>query len=134
MLKQNWFCTKNMEMFYENMREQWFFDKETKCIYLVSDELDDLTIVQIAEDSNQYYKFYNEYLKWKSDNLPLQLFVQECERYIEKCSEDEMTKLYDEMTIDISMLGLTTKLVWGAEEYNRIIDALKILLAEETIE
>jgi hypothetical protein len=29
---------------------------------------------------------------------------------------------------------LTTKLVWGAEEYNRIIDALKILLAEETIE
>jgi hypothetical protein len=123
-----------MEMFYENMREQWFFDKETKCIYLVSDELDDLTIVQIAEDSNQYYKFYNEYLKWKSDNLPLQLFVQECERYIEKCSEDEMTKLYDEMTIDISMLGLTTKLVWGAEEYNRIIDALKILLAEETIE
>lgn len=121
-------------MFHEDMCEQWFFDKETKCIYLVSNELDDIIIVQIEEDSEKYYKFYNEYLKWKSDNLPLQLFIQECERYIEKCSEDEMTKLYDEMTIDISMLGLTTKLVWGAEEYNRIIDALKILLAEETIE
>ena len=30
-----------MEMFHEDMCEQWFFDKETKCIYLVSDELDD---------------------------------------------------------------------------------------------
>ena len=133
MLKQNWFCSKNMEMFHESMCEQWFFDKETKCIYLVSDELDDLTIVQIEEKSENYCKYYNEYIKWKSQNLPVQIFIQECERYVERCTEKELTNLY-ETTVDITMCGLTTKIPYGAESHNRILDALKILLEEGEVE
>lgn len=134
MLKQNWFCKNNMEMFEEYPDEQWFFDKETKCIYLVSDELEDLTIIQIEEESENYQKYYCKYIEWKSDNMPVQLFVQECERYVEKCTEEEMTELYENGMINISMLGLTTKIPWGAEPYNRIIDALNVLLKEGEVE
>jgi len=133
MLKQNWFGSKNMEMFHEDMCEQWFFDKETKCIYLVSDELDDITIVQIEEESSTYNKFYNEYLEWKSGNLPVKLFVQECERYVERCTEEELSNLY-ETTVDITMCGLSTKIPYGAEPHNRILDALRILLEEGEVE
>ena len=133
MLKQNWFYSKNMEMFHENMCEQWFFDKETKCIYLVSDELDDLTIVQIEEESEKYVKFYNEYLEWKSQNLPVRLFIQECDRYVERCTEEEISKLY-ETTVNITICGLTTKIPYGAEPHNRILDALNILLEEGEVE
>ena len=133
MLKQNWFCTKNMEMFNEFYCEQWFFDKDTKCVYIVSDKHDDLTIVQITEESEKYWKYYNEYLEWKSDNLPVQLFVQECERYVERCTEEKLTNLY-ETTIDITMCGLTTRIPYGAEPHNRILDALKILLEKGEVE
>lgn len=133
MLKQNWFYSKNMEMFHEDMCEQWFYDKETKCIYLVSDELDDLTIVQIEEESENYWKYYNIYLEWKSQNLSVRLFVQECERYVEKCTEEELSKLY-ETTVDVTMCGVTTKIPYGAEPRNRILDALKILLEEGEVE
>ena len=122
-----------MEMFHEDMCEQWFFDKETKCIYLVSDELDDITIVQVEEESEKYPRFYNKYLEWKSNNMPVRLFVQECERYIERCTDEELTNLY-ETTVNITMLGLTTKIPYGAEPHNRILDALRILLEEGEVE
>lgn len=136
MLKQNWFCNENMEMFYDCYEVQEFYDKNTKAIYIVEDTEEGTRIREIHEESDNYNDHYNKYIQWKSQNLPVQLFVQECERILDKklSSNDEMDILYNDATINISMLGLTTKIPWGSEPYNRIIDALKLLLEEGEIE
>jgi len=134
MLKQNWFGSSNMEMFNEYYDVQKFYDKDTKAIYVVEEDLiGHITITEFQEHHEGYVENYNEYLEWKSQNLPVRLFIQECERYVEKCTEEEMSKLY-ETTVDITMCGLTTKIPYGAEPHNRILDALRILLDEGEVE
>ena len=128
MLMQNWFCQPNMEMFHEYFDVQEFYDKNTKAIYVVSDAPDgNITIIEIQEDHADYPLYYNTYLEWKSNNMPVQLFVQECERYLSKLSAEDIEELY-ETTINISMCGLTTKIPWGVEPYNKIINALNALV------
>lgn len=133
MLKQNWFV--NMEMFDEYYETQQFYDKETKCIYVVSEDPYGNTIItEYQEGSKDYVTHYNKYLEWKSQNLSAQIFVNECERIIERLTDKEMDDLYENGTIDISMLGLATKLNWGAEPYNRILDALRLLITESEVD
>jgi len=133
MLMQNWFCQPNMEMFHEYYDRQEFYDKNTKAIYIVEDTNEGVRIREIQEDADNYNMHYVKYLEWKSDNMPAKLFIQECERYISKLSGEDMDELY-ETTIDITMCGLTTRISWGAESYNRIIDALNILVNSGEVE
>ena len=126
MLMQNWFCQPNMEMFYEYFETQKFYDKNTKAIYVVENTGEGTRIREIQEGADNYNMHYVKYLEWKSDNMPVKLFVQECERYIENCTDDELDETYD-TTIDITMLGLTTKIPFCAELHNRMIEMLKEL-------
>ena len=133
MLMQNWFYQPNMEMFYESYDRQEFYDKNTKAIYLVEQTEEGTRIREIQEDANNYNMHYNKYLEWKSDNMPVQLFVQEVNRYLINCSGKEVENLY-ESTIDISMCGLTTKIPWRDESCNKIIDVLRSLVDSGEVE
>ena len=90
MLMQNWFYQPNMEMFYEYFNEQWFFDKNTKAIYIVDDHDNRIHIEEIQEDNGDYNVYYSKYLEWKSDNMPVRLFVQELERYLVNRTDAEL--------------------------------------------
>ena len=133
MLMQNWFCQPNMEMFNEYYDHQEFYDKNTKAIYIVEDTNEGVRIREIQENADNYNMHYVKYLEWKSDNMPVKLFVQECERYLTDISDEELEEVY-ESTIDISMCGLTTKIPWGAEPYNKIINTLNSLVNNGEVE
>jgi len=133
MLMQNWFCQPNMEMFHEYYDHQEFFDKKTKAIYVVESTNEGVRIREIQENADNYNMHYVKYLEWKSENMPVKLFVQECERYLTDMSDEELEEIY-ETTIDISMCGLTTKIPFGAEPYNRIVNALNALVNSGEVE
>lgn len=133
MLMQNWFCQPNMEMFYDCGYYQKFYDKNSHAIYIVEETNEGTKIREIKEESDNYNLHYVKYLEWKSDNMPVQLFVQECERFLVKCSDEDLEELY-ETTIDVSMCGLTTRIPWAAEPYNRIIDVLNSLVNNGEVE
>lgn len=135
MLMQNWFYQPNMEMFYDYGDCQKFYDKNSHAIYVVEETIEGIRIREIQETSDNYNLHYNVYLEWKSDNMPVKLFIQEVERYLcNYCSDDDIEELYENGTIDISMCGLTTKIPWGADPYNKIINALNSLVNNEEVE
>lgn len=135
MLRQNWFCQPNMEMFYDCYGEQWFYDKNTKAIYVVSENTDICTSINEYQDGMKDYKlYYAKYIEWKSNNMPVKMFLDEIQKFFCGCSDEEIDELYESGTIDISMFGLTTKLPFGAEPYIKIVDALKHLVDSGEVE
>ena len=106
MLMQNWFCQPNMEMFYDRGDFQKFYDKNSHAIYIVEETNEGTKIREIKEESGRYLS-----------NLP----------------DEDLDELY-ETTIDISMCGLTTKIPFSAEPYNRIINVLNSLVNSGEVE
>lgn len=123
MLMQNWFYQPNMEKFFEYYDEQWFFDKNSKAIYYLSEDKGQLVIREITMDDPDYKIFYDKYLKFKSKDMPIDLFVEEVKRFFCCCSDNELSEV-EESTIDISMCGFTTKIPWSSHAFKKIIGTL----------
>lgn len=65
MLQQNWFLQNNMVMFRQWYDEQWFYDMNNECIYIVGETDNKRIYIEQFEptdyDYNLYYKDYEDY-------------------------------------------------------------------------
>ena len=108
MLNQNWFFDKKFVKFSEYFDTQWFFDTESKSIYVVS-ELDNGNIQIIEQNEKKrdvaYPNLYEEY----------EMFVSENAEVKKKTICDDIMVVNETVYTDLKSFAKEDKLIFNDE-------------------
>lgn len=93
MLHENWFMDPKFEMFADYGDTQYFYNKETGIIYIVTDWGNRETkIREITEESSHYITFYERYKAFKQKRYKVTFYMTE-EYTVEADTKEQAEKL-----------------------------------------